>query len=224
GLDFLPLHDHVGGGAELGVLAEDMRVAAHEFFVRLGGDGLEVEVPILLGDLRMEDHLHEHVAELLAHVRTIQPVDGVEQFADLVDQATGQAGVRLFPIPRTASRGAQGGNGFSKTFNSAHESGTCPRNTRNTRKFFGFVFRVFRVFRGPRMSDQLPGIMEWKRREVAARARPVSLDELASLNAALPPPPSFARALRRTDGALAVISEIKRRSPSAGDIKAGASA
>src|SRR5690606_38454915 len=75
----------------------------------------EVEVPILLGDLRMEDHLHEHVAELLAHVRTIQPVDGVEQFADLVDQATGQAGVRLFPIPRTASRGAQGGNGFSKT-------------------------------------------------------------------------------------------------------------
>jgi len=74
------------------------------------------------------------------------------------------------------------------------------------------------------MSDKLTEIMEWKRREVAARARPVSLDELASLNAALPPPPSFARALRRTDGALAVISEIKRRSPSAGDIKAGASA
>ncbi|MFM9091904.1 MAG: indole-3-glycerol phosphate synthase TrpC, partial [Verrucomicrobiota bacterium] len=37
-------------------------------------------------------------------------------------------------------------------------------------------------------------------------------------------PPSFAAALRRTDARLAVISEIKRRSPSAGDIRAGVSA
>lgn len=43
-------------------------------------------------------------------------------------------------------------------------------------------------------------------------------------DAARPRPPSFAAALRRADGRLAVISEIKRRSPSAGEIKAGASA
>lgn len=74
------------------------------------------------------------------------------------------------------------------------------------------------------MSDKLTEIMAHKRLEVAARARPVSVDELAALDAALPRPPSFASALRRADGTLAVISEIKRRSPSAGDIKAGASA
>jgi indole-3-glycerol phosphate synthase len=74
------------------------------------------------------------------------------------------------------------------------------------------------------MSDKLTEIMAWKRTEVAARARPVSLEDLSALNRRLPRPPSFARALRRDDGALAVISEIKRRSPSAGDIVAGVSA
>ena len=74
------------------------------------------------------------------------------------------------------------------------------------------------------MSDKLTEIMAHKRLEVAARARAVSLEELAALDARLPRPPSFAAALRRADGALAVISEIKRRSPSAGDIKAGVSA
>lgn len=73
------------------------------------------------------------------------------------------------------------------------------------------------------MSDKLTEIMAWKRREIAPLVRPVTEAELARADATHPRPPSFAAALRRTDGKLAVISEIKRRSPSAGDIKAGAS-
>lgn len=73
------------------------------------------------------------------------------------------------------------------------------------------------------MSDKLTEIMSWKRSEIAPLIRAVPEDELTRLNASLPKPPSFAAALRRADGKLAVISEIKRRSPSAGDIKAGAS-
>ena len=72
------------------------------------------------------------------------------------------------------------------------------------------------------MSDKLTEIMAWKRREIASVLRPVFPEELAKLDAALPKPPSFAQALRRPDGRLAVISEIKRRSPSAGAIAAGA--
>jgi indole-3-glycerol phosphate synthase len=74
------------------------------------------------------------------------------------------------------------------------------------------------------MSDKLTEIMAHKRVEIAPQVRSVSLDELAQANARLPRPPSFAAALRRPDGKLAVIAEIKRRSPSAGAIKEGISA
>ncbi len=68
------------------------------------------------------------------------------------------------------------------------------------------------------MADKLTEIMDWKRQEIADRVRPVELGELAELHRTLPPVPSFARALQRTDETLAVIAEIKRQSPSAGTI------
>ena len=74
------------------------------------------------------------------------------------------------------------------------------------------------------MSDKLTEIMAWKRLEIAGQVRPVPLAELAAVHAALPPVPSFAAALRRPDGKLAVIAEIKRRSPSAGAIATGIAA
>jgi indole-3-glycerol phosphate synthase len=71
--------------------------------------------------------------------------------------------------------------------------------------------------------DKLAEIMAHKRREIAARMRPVPAAELARARADRPQPPSLAAALRRADGRLAVVAEIKRRSPSAGEISAGVS-
>jgi len=68
------------------------------------------------------------------------------------------------------------------------------------------------------MADKLTEIMAWKRQEIADLVRPIDLTELAELHRTLPPVPSFADALKRADGTLAVIAEIKRRSPSAGEI------
>ena len=72
--------------------------------------------------------------------------------------------------------------------------------------------------------DKLTEIMAWKRREIADRVRDVSAGELEALVPVVQARPSFHRALDRTDGRLAVIAEIKRRSPSAGAISEGASA
>ena len=61
--------------------------------------------------------------------------------------------------------------------------------------------------------DKLTEIMLHKRHEIAPLLRPVFIDELLELDATLPRPPAFRQALRRPDGQLAVIAEIKRRSP-----------
>lgn len=66
--------------------------------------------------------------------------------------------------------------------------------------------------------NKLDEIMAWKRQEVAQRTRPVKDSELERLARQPRTGHSFAEALRRPRG-LAVISEIKRRSPSAGAIR-----
>ncbi len=68
--------------------------------------------------------------------------------------------------------------------------------------------------------DKLSEIMAWKRQEIAPRVRPVKDRELARLAELPRRGKSFADALRRSSG-LAVISEIKRQSPSAGTIATG---
>ena len=83
---------------------------------------------------------------------------------------------------------------------------------------YGLVYRRLLCFVLDYMADKLTEIMAWKRQEIADLVRPVELSELADLNRKIPTPPSFANALQRDDCTLAVIAEIKRRSPSAGEI------
>jgi indole-3-glycerol phosphate synthase len=62
----------------------------------------------------------------------------------------------------------------------------------------------------------LDEILDTKRDEVTVLHRPQTADLLRTTALAAPPTRDFAAALRRMDGKLAVISEIKRRSPSKG--------
>lgn len=72
--------------------------------------------------------------------------------------------------------------------------------------------------------DKLTEIMAWKRQEIASRVRHVPANELEALATTTQLRPSFHRAIDRMDGRLAVISEMKRRSPSAGAISENTSA
>ena len=70
--------------------------------------------------------------------------------------------------------------------------------------------------------DKLTEIMAWKRKEIASRIRPVNPQELSSLGARMKGI-SFRDSLADPDE-LSVIAEIKRKSPSAGNIADGISA
>ena len=65
--------------------------------------------------------------------------------------------------------------------------------------------------------DKLTEIMNWKRKEIAPRIRPVRDEELIRLAEKFPFRGAFRDALSTPDE-LSVIAEIKRRSPSAGEI------
>lgn len=69
------------------------------------------------------------------------------------------------------------------------------------------------------MSAGLPAILAHKREEVEAAKRKLDLPALQDRAAAQEKPRGFAQALRQRNEGLAVIAEIKRRSPSAGDLR-----
>ncbi len=106
GLDRVPLMEH-GLGCGQVHLAKNVRMAADELVVDLARHILEIKVAGLGRHLRVHDDVQEQIAEFLAHVRKIAPVNRIEQFGDLLDQAVADALVRLFQIPRTTPRAAQ---------------------------------------------------------------------------------------------------------------------
>ncbi len=71
--------------------------------------------------------------------------------------------------------------------------------------------------------DKLAEIMAWKRKEIADLLRPVDEEEFVTISQKNSRQPSFANALMQSDS-LGVIAEIKRRSPSSGEIAEIASA
>ncbi len=71
--------------------------------------------------------------------------------------------------------------------------------------------------------DKLDEIMEWKRKEIAPKVRPVSERELSQLGERQRGKKTFHEALAKPEE-LSVIAEIKRKSPSAGTIAENVSA
>jgi len=220
-LDLLPFDNDLLGGLQLAG-TKHVRVPPDELRVDVTRDVIEREPTLFGGDLSVKHDLDQHVAQLFAHVRQVATVDRVNELADLVNQAPHERRMRLLLIPGTTVRGPQTRHGGLQLVDRTHARNVAvetPEYTENFRLCLPLVPGVPSLF----MSDKLTEIMAWKRREIAPQLRPVSESDLARLDASLPRPLSFADALRRADGSLGIIAEIKRRSPSAGDINAGAS-
>ena len=80
-------------------------MAGDELVGGRGGDVVDGEQAVLLGDPRVEDHLHEDVAELLAQVVVRADLDRVDELGRLLDEMLDEGAVRLGGVPRAV--GAQ---------------------------------------------------------------------------------------------------------------------
>jgi len=110
-LDLFPLADDRLGVAQLDPVTEDVRMSAYHLLVYLAGDVVEREFSGLGGHLSMQDDMEKQVPQLLPEVGVILAVDGLQEFADLLDQAVADRAVGLLAIPGAAVRGAQSGGG-----------------------------------------------------------------------------------------------------------------
>jgi competence protein ComEC len=113
-LQLLPALDHRAGGeglvrrAEgLALGGEDVRMAANELAGNRPQDIADREVPLLGGNLREEDGLEEHVAQLLAQRTGIAAVERVKQLVGLLEHEGAERLERLLAVPRAAVGAAQ---------------------------------------------------------------------------------------------------------------------
>ena len=91
-----------------------MRVPAHELLVEAVGHVLDGELAGVGGYLRVEKHLLEHVAELLAEVRDVVCLDGVNGLVCLLNHVLGDGAVGLLAVPGAAVGLAQAPDGANE--------------------------------------------------------------------------------------------------------------
>jgi hypothetical protein len=83
--------------------AEDVGMAADEFFTDRGGDLLDVETPRHRGDLGMEEWLQVEVAEFIDQLVAIPATDRRGHLVGFLEEMTDEAFVGLLGIPRTTA-------------------------------------------------------------------------------------------------------------------------
>ncbi|MEY5006160.1 MAG: hypothetical protein RI969_1248 [Verrucomicrobiota bacterium] len=215
-LDLLPLRDDRIGRTEFGAVAEDMGMTTHHLLVHFPGHVVESELAGFARHLGMHGDMEEQVPQFLAQVLDVIAVDGLDELGDFFDQTIADGAVGLFAVPRAAVRSAESGGGRKQEVDAGH--GAMQKGRR---------MGVKTIARRPgsaclRPVDKLTEIMDAKRREIAPFARPVADAELAAF-AGRHSSPGFRQSLA-APGRLTVIAEVKRASPSVGQIREGVDA
>ncbi len=105
-LDLLPVAQHgVGIGGHC--IAKDVRMAANELGVQVGGYVLDGEVAGLGGHLGVEEHLQQKIAQLVLQIGPGAALDGVEDLVGLLQRVALDGVEGLFAVPGTAARPSQ---------------------------------------------------------------------------------------------------------------------
>ena len=120
GFDFFPVGPDFVHVFDFEV-AEDMRMAANEFFGDAPGYLLEIKRAALAGQLAVENHLQQQIAQFLGHFLIVARLDRVHQFVDFLDGVKAEGHVVLLAVPGAALRGTEPGHDSQKIV----EGGFC---------------------------------------------------------------------------------------------------
>jgi hypothetical protein len=88
-------------------IAEHVGMPRDHLGRHVGGDILEGEAAGLGLDVRVEDHLIQHVAELLDELLAGAALDRLDQLVALLDEVLHKRLVRLVAVPRASARRTQ---------------------------------------------------------------------------------------------------------------------
>ena len=98
--DLFPLCPHPFDRLDLGI-PEDMRMTSDQLVEDPAGDGFEIESLSFAGQLAMENHLKQQIAELFEHFLVVFGFDGIEQFVDFLHGMITERAMGLFAVPGT---------------------------------------------------------------------------------------------------------------------------
>lgn len=102
----LPVDEHLVRAVHV-YGAEHVRMAEYHLVRNARRHVAQCERGVLLLDHNVERYLQKQIAQLLAKVVRVVPVDGVDHFPALLQQALFKALMRLLGVPGTAARRAQ---------------------------------------------------------------------------------------------------------------------
>ena len=98
-LDLVPDLEHLVG--VIGIcIAKHVWVAADELGVDIACHIGQRKLAGVRRNLRMQHHLHEHIAQLLAQMRHVVRLDAIERLVGFLDHVLADALMRLLAIPR----------------------------------------------------------------------------------------------------------------------------
>ena len=91
-----------------------MGMTVHQLFRHAVHHVVHGEVAPLRLDLGVEGDLHHHIAQLLAHVPGVIPVQGIQDLVGLLQEIAPDGAVGLLPVPGAAAGGAQQAHHFQE--------------------------------------------------------------------------------------------------------------
>ena len=100
-----------------------MRMATDEFVDQVLADRIKIKHPTLAGQLRVEHHLKQQIAQLLGHLHIIASLDGVHQFIHLLHRMGAKGTVVLLAIPGASVGSAQRGHHLQELSDGSKASG-----------------------------------------------------------------------------------------------------